>query len=185
MENGKLDMVKLLVENGALVSAEILTDSEGNNMMANIISVNGSNSILDYLISKGYDINAQYKDGETPMTELVGECITSFEQGGKYNPVDTNKTAGTTVWNWMKEGYSESEMGQKFSLAGFDNSDEFCEAWSELMHEKYLERIQLLLSYKADPTIENAQGKNAYELANEKGFDDIVKLFDNAGYTDK
>lgn len=182
VKNGKLDMVKLLVDKGAQISAESLTDSEGNNMMANIISVNGSNSILDYLISKGYDINVQYKDGETPMTELVDECIASYEQEGEYNPVDLNPTFGALLWNWLKEGYSESEMGQRFDLAGFGNSEEFSEAWNELMHEKYLERIELLLKYKADPRIENARGKSAYDLANEKGFDDIVKLFEDAGY---
>ncbi len=67
-------------------------------------------------------------------------------------------------------------------MAGFDDSDEFNEAWNNLMHEKYLERIGLLLKYKANPTIKNAQGKSAYDIANEKGFEDIVRLFDEAGY---
>ena len=180
--HGKFDFVKLLVDNGAQISAARLTDYEGNNMMANIISVNGSNSILDFFISSGYDISAQYKNGETPMTELVYECIDSYEQGGVFNPVDANPKFGRMIWELMKETYNESETGQNFNLAGFDNSEEFNEAWNELMHKKYLERIELLLQYKADPTIDNTRGKNAYNIAEEKGFDDIVKLFDDAGY---
>ena len=50
------------------------------------------------------------------------------------------------------------------------------------MHEKYLKRTRLLLTYQAGPAVKNVNGKNAYDLASEKGFDDIVKLFDDAGY---
>ena len=104
---------------------------------------------MKYLVENGAQVNAKNKSNRTPLFNAV-------------------HTSNASIIKYLIEKGADVNV--------VDNSGD-----TPLLYAVSFNRVDsvgILLGAGADKTFKNAKGKNAYELALEKGFNDIAKLID-------
>jgi|GEM_PF-1328390 len=158
IENKALDIVKLLIENGADISSTNGTEvNYGKGISAFILAAN----------SDSYDI-VKFMLTRNPDEILIYEALFSANQSNQvfelllnHIPDINNNYMGTTpliyTIYWM-EHFAESK-------------------------ENALDRIRLLLERGADPNIRDNENKNAFDYATNKDVYDLLHNYRQAVYT--
>ncbi len=153
-DSGNLEIVKLLVENGADINGLVSYDDPPLIRAASA----GHNDIVAYLIEQGADVNLPNVFGTSVFIGLcAGEDLEivqlAFEHGGKIN----ESYAQTTQTNWGQMYYTAFQFS--------------------VMHGS-IEIVQFLLDNGGDPSITDSSGKTCIEIAQDAGREDIIKLLE-------
>ena len=199
--NGHLEMVKLLVENGAdYTNALRLASREGHLEVvkylvedgANInaknkdswtalmwASLNGHLEVVKYLIENGADINAKDKDGWTVLMWASREGHLEVVKYLIENGADINAkrdSGWTTLMEASRKGYLEIVKYLIENGANVNAKDEDGETalmWAS--RYGHLEVVKYLIENGADVNAKDNEGKTALDLADTEEIEEVLR----------
>lgn len=153
---GTLDMVKLLVEQGADLDG---ATAYGDVPMMEVLERGNDPEIVKYLIVQGADVN---KPNDFGISSFLGFCggddldlvKLALEHGGKINQRYVGKTT--------------SSAGQK----------NYSALQAAVAYDKP-EIVKLLLDHGGDPYLEVSQGMNSFDMAKAKQHNDVLKILES------
>lgn len=180
-ENGNVEKIKLLLENGADVNAKddkgwtpLMMASRHSNTSSNIETVN-------LLLQNGADVNAKQNTGWTPLM-----------LASRYSNTDSNiQTVKLLLQNGADVNLKNNDGWTPLKLASKNSNTETVKLLLEndanvnlknnngntaLMLAKNLEILKLLLEYNADPFILNNDGKSILEYCATEECKNIINL---------
>jgi len=156
VRNGNLEMVRLLVEHGAMVDAGKETGDRTPLMTA---SGRGHAEVVRYLIIKGADVNAK-TEGFTPLLEACHPYSALFgPSGDKAKTIRILLENGADV-NVQDESWRETRLTPlMYAVMQGDAS-----------------LVQAFLAKGARPDLKNRDGETALSLAKKEGLEYIAQL---------
>ena len=160
-----LEIFKTLVENGANIGK---VNDRGEPLIVDAIRRERFD-IVQYLVEKGIDPTMKYTDYRNiPFSLLVATVNNSNTEIAKYlidNGADVNTKAiiDTSMENGMAENYK-------------DNGEEAVNLIFTAIENGNTELVKLLIENNADTKVVNIDGKTIFDLAREKGYNDILEL---------
>ncbi len=107
---GHIDMVKLLIENGANVNAKWLTDNSTS--LRSTAIWGGKKAIVELRLAKGAEVNVVHKDGDTALDRAkpeIDEILRKY--GGK-----TGEDLEAKPWNWTEMEAVAKELLKRILL---------------------------------------------------------------------
>lgn len=162
-ERGNMEVVKYLVENGAIVKQSDLIDLTA--LM--VASQNGHLNVVRYLLDHNADVNEQNKNHETPIIFAAKnghlEVVKLLIQKGASDTINNNKE--TPVILASKNGHLEVVKYLVDNQFMFDEQDQ--NGFTALMYAAqggYRDIVQYLVT-KANVTLKNIMLQTACDLA--------------------
>lgn len=152
---GNLEIVKLLLEKGADINGKT---AYGDSPLIKAAE-RKNNEIVEFLLSEGADVNQPNDFGKT--------VFIAWSAFGDLEHVKLALSYGAKV----NEGY----MG----LTGEERGEMGLTALQTSAFHGKLEVIKVLLLHGGDPTIEDSNGKNAFDLATQEGHAEVVNYLKN------
>ncbi|KAH0557197.1 hypothetical protein GP486_005013 [Trichoglossum hirsutum] len=182
-DRGSLEVVKLLVENGAVVDA---IDDEGSTALQKA-SMRGHISIVTYLLEHGADINHTNNIGYTPVLLAAESGFAEIVQLLIDRGADPHR-AVTAGWTPIHLSYEHAEATRVLMENGAD-ANRIANYYTPLhlaASNNHVEVVKVLLSFNLDIDIQCPDGSpytgyTALTMATVNGYADIVRLLLEAG----
>ncbi|CAF9919272.1 MAG: hypothetical protein GOMPHAMPRED_001725 [Gomphillus americanus] len=147
-ENGHLDALQMLKSSGKLPSGEILTKAICKAIL------NDHLPVIKFLVDSGAPLDEYGEDAKTPLLEVL-----SRRKG-------TESSRNDLVVYLLDKGAAVDFPGQYTRKS----------ALAEATQNKMISTMKILLSYGADPSVENRDGRNVLYFANLVKFPDAYPL---------
>ena len=159
------EIFKTLVENGANIDK---VNDRGEPFIVNAIRRERFD-IVKYLVEKGIDPTMKYTDYRNiPFSLLVATVNNSNTKIAEYlidKGADVNTKA--IIDNYMENGMTSNDK---------DDSKEAVNLILTAIENGNTSLVKLLIEKGADTTVVNKEKKTVFDIAREKGYDDILEL---------
>ena len=174
-ENPNINVVKILIENGANIN-----EKAKGNLPIIIAANNQRENIVNLLIDNGANIPINDEDGEKLLRLSVSRNLeklftTMLQKGASLNLQVSNNAS--LLHHAVK--YDCEAMVNKLIAGGLDiNQTDFAE-WTPLHYAAYYNRdkiASILIKHGAKINATTIMGKSPYNLAEENNHPDIVKI---------
>ena len=146
------EIFKLLTENGADIKR---VNENGTPVIANVIRKTYRIDIVKYLVSKGIDPKMKYTENGISYSLLSDTVYDESTEIAKYL---IEQGADVNVPAYSKE--------RSLMIEAIDND----------ISVENTELVKLLIENGADTSAVNEEGKTVFDIAREKGYDDILAL---------
>lgn len=181
---GYIEVVKILIENGADIDAR-----NNENSTALIEASSFYYEVVKLLIENGADINAKDYGGTTALMNASTEddyinceiCKTLIENGANVNDKDLQGANaliyGSTFLKW------DLSIIKLLIDSGIEINAQDKDGYTALMEATIsgnYETVKLLIENGADINIKNNDGKTALDFAEENDYKNIIELLKNS-----
>jgi len=180
--NGSVAVIARMIEAGSPVD-EL---DGGQNTALHYAAAGGNVAMIEYLMNAGLDIDAVNEDGETPLYVATGfnvpnapaTVIWLIENGADVNMQDTGFRRTPVMnfffWGGDKRIEDSSTVLRAAVAAGYDITLSTSNGDNMLHYATWVGRnpkvIEYLIELGADITVQNNDGKTAYDLAQDNIF---------------
>ncbi|WPC38721.1 ankyrin repeat domain-containing protein [Brachyspira hyodysenteriae] len=159
------EIFKTLVENGANISK---VNDRGEPFIVNAIRRERFD-IVKYLVEKGIDPTMKYTDYRNIPFSLLAATVNNNDTKIAEYLIDKGADVNTKaiIDNYMENGMTSNDK---------DNSKEAVNLILTAIENGNTSLVKLLIEKGADTTVVNKEKKTVFDIAREKGYDDIVAL---------
>lgn len=179
VENGSIDSVKLLLEQGADPN---VTDQHDNPIL-NGASYNGFADIVEILLAYGADPNITDSAGVTPLYRAVEQGnLKSAEVLLNHPMIQIDKSGAFETFLTRAIRNKDHELAKLLLEKGVDPNSVNLFGNSPLhivAEDGQLDLVTLLLSYDADRLLLNGRGQTVAQVARTSGHHDIADYIDH------
>ncbi|CRF34092.1 ankyrin [Brachyspira suanatina] len=159
------EIFKTLVENGANIDK---VNDRGEPFIVNAIRRERFD-IVKYLVEKGIDPTMKYTDYRNiPFSLLVATVNNNDTKIAEYL-IDKGADVNTKA---IIDNYMENDMTSNYK----DNSKEAVNLILTAIENGNTSLVKLLIEKGADTTVVNKEKKTVFDIAREKGYDDVLAL---------
>ncbi|CRG88629.1 Ankyrin repeat domain-containing protein 50 [Talaromyces islandicus] len=180
-QDGRLDILKLLIQTGSAIDEE---DGGGRTGLSRA-SENGHEAVVKLLIDKGADVNCSSKNGFTPLLlasnnshEVVARLL--IDKGADVN---ARNNEGWTSLLWASQRGHE-ELARLFIDRGADVNASDNEGRTSLLwtsQRGHEELARLLIDKGADVNASNNDGQRSLLWASQIGYKGVMRLLIDKG----
>ena len=159
------EIFKTLVENGANISK---VNDRGEPFIVNAIRRERFD-IVKYLVEKGIDPTMKYTDYRNIPFSLLAATVNNNDTKIAEYLIDKGADVNTKA---IIDNYMENDMTSNYK----DNSKEAVNLILTAIENGNTSLVKLLIEKGADTTVVNKEKKTVFDIAREKGYDDILEL---------
>ena len=159
------EIFKTLVENGANINK---VNDRGEPLIVDAIRRERFD-IVEYLVDKGIDPTMKYTDYRNIPFSLLAAAVNNNDTKIAEYLIDKGADVNTKA---IIDNYMENGMTSNYK----DNSKEAVNLIFAAIENGNTSLVKLLIEKGADTTVVNKEKKTVFDIAREKGYDDILEL---------
>ena len=159
------EIFKTLVENGANINK---VNDRGEPLIVDAIRRERFD-IVEYLVDKGIDPTMKYTDYRNIPFSLLATAVNNNDTKIAEYLIDKGADVNTKA---IIDNYMENGMTSNYK----DNSKEAVNLIFAAIENGNTSLVKLLIEKGADTTVVNKEKKTVFDIAREKGYDDILEL---------
>ena len=159
------EIFKTLVENGANINK---VNDRGEPLIVDAIRRERFD-IVEYLVDKGIDPTMKYTDYRNIPFSLLAAAVNNNDTKIAEYLIDKGADVNTKA---IIDNYMENGMTSNYK----DNSKEAVNLIFAAIENGNTSLVKLLIEKGADTTVVNKEKKTVFDIAKEKGYDDILAL---------
>ena len=159
------EIFKTLVENGANINK---VNDRGEPLIVDAIRRERFD-IVEYLVDKGIDPKMKYTDYRDIPFSLLAAAVNNNDTKIAEYLIDKGADVNTKA---IIDNYMENGMTSNYK----DNSKEAVNLIFAAIENGNTSLVKLLIEKGADTTVVNKEKKTVFDIAKEKGYDDILAL---------
>ena len=159
------EIFKTLVENGANIDK---VNDRGEPFIVNAIRRERFD-IVKYLVDKGIDPKMKYTDYRNIPFSLLAATVNNNDTKIAEYLIDKGADVNTKA---IIDNYMENDMTSNYK----DNSKEAVNLILTAIENGNTSLVKLLIEKGADTTVVNKKKKTVFDIAREKGYDDVLEL---------